>query len=353
MKTHHALKPSALAIALALGSSTLLIGCGDGDDDDGLTTNLTGLSITTSNAQDVAEFGWRSIAVFPQIGQLALSTFQSANTPTTANVTPAAVYVDDISADVCLEGGTATSTRNDADDSGTLTAGDTVNVSFNNCDAEIDGVANPISGTFDMAVVAYEADNLPYQTTLDVAMDLTGSDVIDSQTHTFAITASMRMDASTQDDLNQYTVNFTGADPSGHVTYNEDGQLVYKMGCFNIRQDFNAFNSSPGTYTLASHAVLVNGANQVLTLSSTNSGPLSFTQGNEAPTGGALDFLSYVPDTRLPCNALGIDADGVSNDGSWMRMTSNGDGFTVNLQVYDQADNPVGSPITVNWTDID
>lgn len=335
------LRKSAFVTTLVV--TGILAGCGGGGGNDEGGSNLSGYSLTPTTAVEGVGTALGTLTFYTSVTRLmAFLDIAIRNAG-------AGIYSADISADLCTGtgGGTATLTWTDPDNDDNVSAGDSATLTLTGCDLGDDAA---ISGTVTVDITASQLTDVPYTITAHIVVSATATDSVG----TTAIDADLVLTRATSDYI-AYSFIYTGAGASRHVTTTENGTLATKVGCFQVVQEVpDILGTFLNVFTLQADALVVFGNDKVVAIdSSSHSGaPLAFnllTGG--APVSGGVDILSFIPDDQRPCVALGIDSGGVSNDGTWARVTGSGDGTNVELEVHNSS-GAVVSTATVSWSDL-
>jgi len=309
-----------IATALACGSST------DGGDGDG----LTGVSFNESNAEGLASIAVSAIDVFPRLTtayQGIVDAVQQQSSLSPSAVAKALFELGDIG--LCSSGASNLA-WDDADDDGSLSAGDTTTLMFADCDGELDGTI-----VFDFSEVAYAL------TIAEVALNVT----IDS-----AALPAVALDGRFQIEVNgvpgppesviaRYLV-VDQTEPESSLTATVEGSTQYRMGCFNL---YFTFNLEQGSYSLSEpFGVFSIPTAGVMTMEAFGQPPFVFDNG-DYPSSGQLALSAASGAT--PCAALDIGPDGVDSNESATALTATGGG-AVTLE----GQSSTGAPFTIDTT---
>ncbi|GAB4390581.1 MAG: hypothetical protein Kow0025_23600 [Thermodesulfovibrionales bacterium] len=325
-----------------LVSALFLLGLGAamfaGCDGGGGSPGVSAYNFTSANMEDAARAGTDAITLFgPFTDVLAIIIGQFP--PQVESVGPAAV-IDLGDLGLCISG-TSNLTWNDADDSGTLSAGDSVTLTLADCVVDIGSTANAT------IVLAFTAVTLaPVDITADVDLDITTVETVDSTVETERFTGVFTVQVSSLDGFD-YTVVYTGADPDGLLTDRLNGTLLAKMGCFTVTQAFSALDPA-GTFTLIANGVISTGG-KIMTIS-TPGAPLGFVPGtpDPYPDSGALDLLG-----GGQCAAVGSPNLLTSPSGNYIVFTAvPGDLDDVTIELFDSSDTLLDA-ISTTWSALD
>jgi hypothetical protein len=324
-------------------------GCSSSGDDEEVggpggpgAFNFTEANMST--AASVAIGGLEILSQFSRLTLELLDYLSGVGGVSSASFRPAAVIpIGDIG--VCLGGGSADLTLNDADNNFQPSVGDSATLTFTDCDFEDDGNADSLDGTVTLAftglVLAPSLDVIA-----DVTMNVTTTDDVGSQ----VITGNFGLSIASPDMVN-YTAVFTAEDPGGYLKGKEGVQTV-KCGCFDIALTFSILDFDEGYFQLSPNAV-VNANGKVFSITSAGLAPLDFepypSDGNSYPDAGGMRFFSFVL-TEGGCAAVG-SPDGVGNsDGSNFILSAlSGDLDDVTLQLRDSEDVIVSTEATT-WS---
>jgi hypothetical protein len=298
-----------------------------------------------STAAGIAIEGLEILRQFSQVTLALLDYLSGVGGVSSASFQPAAVIpIGDIG--VCLGGGSAALTLNDADNNFQPSVGDSATLTFTDCDFEDDGNADSLDGTVTLAftglvlVPSLDVD-------ADVSMNVTTTDDVGSQ----VITGSFGLSITSPDMVN-YTAVFTAEDPDGYLKAREGGKTV-KFGCFDILLTFSILDFEAGYFELSANDAVVNANGKIFSITRSGFPPLDFVpypaQDNSYPDAGGMRFFSFVL-AEGGCAAVG-SPDGVGNsDGSNFILTAlAGDLDDVTLQLRDSED-AIVSTETTTWS---
>ncbi|MGW8181393.1 MAG: hypothetical protein ACWGQW_21910 [bacterium] len=294
MKSRRRITYSIASLACILSIACFVPGCGDDDDDNGTPPappqqTASAYNFTEANMEQAAADAVDAISPFNDIAGLMLQIIQTLATPAVPQIQSVVIGPVPI-VGVCQNepAGSVSYTLDDADNSLTPTPGDTVSLTFTNCD--LDGMGAVTNGTVTSVLTLFTPSTFPplfSQATMDVTFNLTSTETVNGSTITETYAASFTFDAQQTTDIDG-SVTFTG----GNITVTgSDG--TNQMGCFTI-----TFAYGSTSYDMAVDAV-VNLNGLVMTVSTTNyvgeAEPLLFFQIFPEPTypdGGALFLFS-------------------------------------------------------------
>jgi hypothetical protein len=333
--------PIAIVSILTAG---LLAACGGGGggEDDAVAPQVSGVSITTDNAEVVSAevvnsvdalegassgttiisgvsittesdgFSYRDF-VLGQLDNFAVVRQQELSSGVVGVVIPAETIP-------CSGGGTITISGNVADPNlDTFSAGDTLLATFNNCSEE----GTLISGKFEMTINTAFDETSPFN--LDVSIIMTGLSVTDSSTN-LSSNGDMRL-VLTEDGIGNFGATFSG----NSLTINEGGETE-TVSNYNY---VLAGNDSSGDYSIDISGTI-----------------------DSTILGGSVNFVTAQPFTGNDFIGISDPAEGVllmtSNfDSSQARLIAQPDGINVMIEVDADGDDIYEGTVMTTWATLD
>jgi hypothetical protein len=321
--------------ALAI-SALLIASCGGGGGGDDGGTPSSSVSLTSSNAKSVsAEVLDSSETVQGATAGPAILTGVSVETTTidfnytefvvqqliqveSQGVVPSATLAGVIPSGTvsCTSDGTWTISGTDADNSDTITAGDTINLVFDNCDQG----SVTVNGSISMGITQLVGDLTTPPYTLGVSVTLTNLSVtVDGHSATSSGDMSMLIE---QDGSNNETYELSGSSLSSTVSGNTVTLSDYHYE-FTLNDVSGAYSISlQGTFTSSE----INGS-----VSYTTTTPFTGIEPGD-PTAGALHITG--------------------DNGSQVWVTADSNGTTVYIDVDADGDGTAETQIVTTWADL-
>lgn len=313
-------------------------GCSSSDDEEeGGPGGPGAFNFTEANMSTAAGIAIGGLEILPNFSQVTLELLDlllGVGGAASGSFRPAAVIpIGDVG--VCLGGGSALLTLNDADNNLQPTAGDSATLTFEDCDFEDDDDEESVNGTVTLAFTG-----LVLTPSLDVdanvTMNLTTTDDVGSQ----VITGDFGLSIYSADGEN-YTATFTAEDPDGYLRAREGSQSV-KFGCFDILLTFSLANFDAGYFELSATAV-INANGKIFSITGGGLGPLDFepypAEDYSYPDAGGMRFFSFVLSAEEGCAAVGSPSGVGNSDGSnFILRALAGDLDDVELELRDVED---------------
>lgn len=327
-------------------------GC-NGDDDDGETAGPGGpgaFNFTEANMGVAAGIAIGGLEIIPEFAQVTIGLLEllfPAGGMAAASFQPAAVIpIGEL--DICLGGGSASLSLNDADGNYGASPGDSATLTFDDCDFEDDGDDVFLNGTVTLAFAAIVLAQ-PLNVDSDVTMNLTTTDDVGSE----AITGDFGLEMVSP-DLVDYTATFTAEDPDGRLRVTE-GSETLTFGCFSIEMTFSLPDLVDGIFQMSPNAV-VNANGKVFSINKAGLASLDFEpymDGDSSyPDSGGMRFFSFVL-SEGGCAAVGSPEGVGDSDESNFTLTALPGGDPVDdvtLQLFEK-DNPSPvSTVNTNWS---
>lgn len=337
------------AISAALITTGFLAACGGGGGGGGgtVTPTPTGSNITPTNVVQRATDALGMLDFFPQVTDIL--NLVTGTLPGLVNS-----VASSLGNEICLGGsGDVTLTWSDADLSGTYSVGDTLTLAFTGC--QFDALNDTTTGSVTLTLQSPIANPIvaPLAVTLDADVDVTTTGV--SGTETVAASFQVTIEATA---LTELTFTYSSNADTDKVSVASSGVVTGQLGCFSVAHTVSLLGGVLGgllddAATLAAQGLTVNSTGEVTMVDGTTAGTLALTldAGTAGPTAGIVNLLSD-PTAYLPCPALSLDVGSVTSDGSYATLTADGDGTDAVLQVYDAADNAVGTEVTIDWAGV-
>ena len=293
-------------------SALILSSCSSGGDDvvddGGGSSTTSAFNFTDVNTETAAKLAANTLSFFPAfavVNHVVIYTLAVSD----PNNAPFNLML-------CANTGSSMLSWNDADNSGSLSAGDSAKLTYNDCD--IDGIA---TGTVDYVFNSTDLDPPPSQVASTVTMNLSIYDAPDTTTYT----ANFEADLSTADN-NVFTSTSTANDASGQkITATENATQLYQFGCFEVTESYSP--STLGTYGLAPAVGVINSDDKIMSL--VGGPPLNFV--NDLLESGTKRLYSLaIPE----CASIDVPSGVGDSDGSYIDMEALGGG-NVRLHTYD------------------
>jgi hypothetical protein len=296
-----------IMVVIMIGSLGFLGACSSDDDDAGIvdTSGVTAFTFDENNTRIAAEIAAAAMEFFPAFNEISMAMLEilagETYPPTSPFVLP-----------LCTNTGIGSASLSwvDADGSGDLTVGDTAMLDFTTCD--VDSSGETIDGPVNFEAVSV---TLPTSVGINVSLDL---DIVFAG-ETTEVNGAFGFTVETIDSMN-FTNVYTALDVPGQtITITENGVPYFKAGCFNVTQTYYILDVQFGMYNLATKGV-INASNQILSLAQ---GPAVEFMGGDMYT-GTQRLLSV---SEPICASIGVPANGVSSDNSYMDMEAPGGGL--------------------------
>ncbi len=326
----------------ALAIATLVIAsCGGGGGGGSDTTLPSAVSVTTSNAKPIsaeildsaetvqgAAAGpaiLTAVSVSPSSADFSYPEFvvQQLGRIQEMSVVPSTLNGAVITATTfdCTISGTWTISGNDADNSGDLTVGDSITLSFSTC-VETDVTVN---GSMSMTITQLSGD-------------------ITNPSAVYALGVNV-------------TLTNLSVSVSGHVASSSGDMTMVISNDGSGGESFTLSGSSLSS-TVSSQTVTL--ANYLYDFALSDAGPYTISlQGTlaSATIGGSVSYTTITPFTGNEFVGSGDPTAGelhiVGANGSQAWLTAQPDGSTVLIEVDNDGDNVVDTTITTSWSELD
>ena len=330
-------------------------GCSSGGDDEeaGGPGGPGAFNFTEANMGAAAGIAIEGLEILPSISRVILELLDGlqdlllgSGGVSSDSFRPAAIIpIGEV--DICLGGGSADLTLNDADNNFQPSPGDSATLTFTDCDFEDDGKADTVDGSvtlvFTGLVLAPALD-----VDADVSMNVTTTDDVGSQ----VLTGNFGLSIASTDMVN-YTAVFTAEDPGGSLKAREGARTV-TFGCFDIVLTFSLPGFEAGYFALSPNNAVVNANGKIFSIASGGFSPLDFVpylaEDGSYPDAGGMRFFSFVLSAEEGCAAVGSpNGVGDSDESNFILRALAGDLDDVTLELRDSEDDTV-STVNTTWT---
>lgn len=332
---------SLTPLACILSLVTFIPGCGGGGGGGGgeTLTSVSAYNFTEDNTETAAADGMSAVSFFGEFGGIFLQMLRATQQPTAQ--APVGIEYTEPLEGVCATG-TAYITWNDANNNGLFDQGDSLTLSFTDCDLTGEGT-DIVKGSV-TAQITEILNPYPYvNMTETVSFNLSTTQTVDASVHTYGLVGNFTLQAVIDPQVGTMTFS------NGSITGVEDGLTVIRLGCFTVKlqADSNSIlNDLPTGYSLQVEAVL-NIRDKIMTITQFNDPLRALDFVYEGyPDGGSVDFLSLGT-----CASVGAPNGVTDSTGFMIHMTAMPDNADdIRLDLINNNVSPPGTVSTMECT---